>query len=238
VRRPWVLGSIGLVACGGDRSPVPAAPPAAPPIEAAAEPTAAIDPPAAAPVQAPPDRLPTSCSGDGEACVPPGDFVERLCAHTHQDLALALFTKASVFTRLYLRGKLDELVFDEEVLALRHHRAQKGGIVVGSGSGSYDVLRWDGTCSTAVDEGMLTRSRPPQPRSARIQWHRLGDEMQTSLVTSSPSVKKAHTRRGKECKGAMTGEVSATCVEADAALGKAVAEYVRNGGALPQPAMP
>jgi hypothetical protein len=170
-------------------------------------------------------------------CTPPSDYVERLCSKPHQEIALALFGKTP-FTRLYLRGKLDELAFDEEVLTLRFHPVPKNGIQVGSGSGSYDVLRWDGTCAMAVDADMLSHTRPPKPRSARVLWHRIGDKAQTALIVASDSVKKAHARRGKECRGAMTGDVSAECQKADAALVGAIVDYVRGGGTLPAPEAP
>jgi hypothetical protein len=159
--------------------------------------------------------------------------VDRLCARPHQDAALALFAKGTPFTRLYLRGKLDELVLDEEVLAVRFHEPQKGGMVVGSGNGTYDVLRWDGSCSSAVEGEMLSRARPNRPRTALVKWHRMDGGLQDKLVASSDAVKRAHAKRGKECKGAMSGDVSAACEKADRELVDAVVEYVRQGGALP-----
>lgn len=152
-----------------------------------------------------------------------------------QDVALALFSKETPFTRLYLRGKLDELVFDEEVLALRFHGPQKGGMVVGSGNGTYDVLRWDGTCSRGVEAEMLVRASPGRPRSAHIQWHRIGSAMQDALIAGSDSVKRAHAKRGKECQGASSGDVSKSCEVADQALVDAVTDYVRTRGGLPEP---
>jgi hypothetical protein len=167
-------------------------------------------------------------------CTPSSAFVERLCSKPHQDVALALFG-GTPFTRLYLRGKLDELAFGEEVIALRYHPVAKNGIQVGSASGSYDVLRWDGTCSMAVDADMLTKNKASHPRTAHVQWHRIGDRAQTALITGSETVKKNHAKRGKECQGAMSGDVSAGCEKADAALVEAIVEYVRGGGSLPPP---
>jgi hypothetical protein len=167
--------------------------------------------------------------------MPPEPFVERLCAKTHQDLALLLFSKTTPFTRFYLRGKLDELAAGEEVLVLRYHAVAKGGMVVGSGNGTYDLLRWDGTCSTGIEAEGLTRARPPRPKAAAIKWHRLGDRVQTALVASSDAVKRAHAKRGKECQGASSGDVSAACVKADQALVDAIADFVREGGTLPEP---
>jgi hypothetical protein len=212
---------------------VTAAVPAHAPSEIAAPPPTE-DPPA--PVSDAPMRVPTACERtSGDLCTPPGPFIERLCAKPHQDIALALFAKATPFTRLYLKAKLDELVFDEEVLALRFHVQPKGGMVVGSGNGTYDVLRWDGGCSTGVEAEVFTRSRPPNPRAAHVKWHRLGEQLQNALIASSDAVKQAHRKRGKECKGAMTGEVSAACEKADGALVEAVVALVRSGGALPEP---
>jgi hypothetical protein len=136
---------------------------------------------------------------------------------------------------MYLRGTLDELRLHEEVLALRYHEVSKNGIRVGNSVGSYDVLRWDGSCSMAVDAEMVSRIRPPHPRVARVQWHRLSEKLQEALVAGSSAVQRAHSRRGKECLGAMSGDVSAACEKADAALVDAIVEYVRNGGLLPAP---
>ncbi len=181
------------------------------------------------------DRVPSRCADASAAlCVPPAAFVERLCAKPQQDLALALFAKSTPFARGYLRGKLDELVFDEEVLILRFRAPQKGGMVVGSGNGSYDVLRWDGTCSTGVEAEMIARVRPARPRAAHVQWHRIGSRLQDALIAASDAVKAAHTRRGRECRGAMTGDVSAACERADQALADAVIDCVR-ARALPEP---
>jgi hypothetical protein len=150
-------------------------------------------------------------------------------------VALALLAKETPFTRLYLKGKLDELDFDEEVLALRFHGPQKGGMVVGSGAGTYDLLRWDGTCSRGVEAEAIGRTRPARPRSARVQWHRISPALQDALIANSDPVKKAHARRGKECQGAMSGDVSKGCVEADRALVDAIVDHVRNHGGLPPP---
>ena len=183
-----------------------------------------------------PMALPTACADPSSSvCLPPRDFVDRLCTKPRQDVALALFAKATPFARMYLRGRLDELRVHEEVLALRYHEVAKNGVRVGNSVGSYDVLRWDGSCSMAVDVEMVSRSRPAHPRVARVQWHRLSEKVQDALVGGSSAVRTAHSRRGKECLGAMSGEVSAACERADAALVDAIVEYVRNGGMLPTP---
>jgi len=222
-----------VAACGGSGAARPEATAPAPAVsETAAEPAASAEPPAPTPVA----KLPDACADPaGPICAPPGDFVERLCAKPLQDVALALFAKETPFTRLYLRGKLDELEFDEEVLALRFHGPQKGGMVVGSGAGTYDVLRWDGSCSRGVEAEALSKTRPARPRSARVQWHRVSPSVQDALIAGSEPVKKAHAKRGKECQGAMSGDVSKACVDADRALVDAIVDQVRSKGGVPAP---
>ncbi len=229
-----VLGLL-LPCCGGQAPAAPGPVTPSPP----AEPAPQNDPPVAsqeAPSGSAPAHVPSACSDpSASVCTPPGDFVERLCVKPLQDVALALFSKDTPFTRLYLRGRLDELQFDEEVLVLRFHGPQKGGMVIGNGSGTYDVLRWDGTCSRGVESEGLGRTRPPQPRSARVQWHRIGSATQDALIAGSDSVKKAHAKRGKECQGATSGDVSKSCEASDQALSDAVVDYVRTRGGLPDP---
>jgi hypothetical protein len=235
----WLLAVLLAMAAACGSSPAVQPPPAT---AVVAGPPASTESPTPPPNQDPPAstadaamHIPTGCEPAGDLCTPPPKFTDRLCTKPHQDAALALFAKSSPFTRLYLKGKVDELVFDEEVLALRFHAAPKGGMVVGSGNGTYDVLRWDGTCSTGVEAEVFTRARPPGPRAAHIQWHRVSEAIQTALLSASDAVKHAHSKRGKECKGAMSGAVSATCEKADAALAEAIVTYVRTGGQIPEP---
>ena len=225
-----VLTLLALAACGAPKPPEPTAAPsngAAPAASAADAPPPPADPDAPLPV-------PSACADtSSDVCTPPGHFVQRLCAKPNQNVALALFAKATPFTRLYLKGKVDELLFDEEVLALRRHTQPKGGIQVGSGAGSYEVLRWDGSCSQAVEAEMVTKNRPAKPKTARVQWSRIDENAQSALIAGSDAVKKAHAARGKECKGAMMGDVTAACERADAQLVDGVVQYLRGGGALP-----
>ena len=239
MRPSHVLALLSLAACAGssasrpDPSTTAGANPAAisSSVAASAKSTPTDDPP--------PSSLPTACAdGSAAVCTPPNDFVERLCGKPHQDLALSLFGKSTPFTRMYLRGKMDELTSDEEVIALRYHGVPKNGIQVGSASGTYDVLRWDGSCAMAVDADMISRNRPSRAKTARVQWHRIGNATQDALIAGNDALKRAHAKRGKECRGAMTGDVSAACEKADAGLVDAIVEYVRGGGTLPVPDAP
>ena len=240
--RPTLLAVL-LFACGGSTAtqPGPSTAGAAPPdpSSAAADASSASSsppPPPSAVSPSPSLAFPTACADkSAEICTPSPGFVDWLCTKSHQDVALALFSSGTPFTRMYLRGKMDELAWDEEVLALRFHGVPKGGIQVGSAAGSYDVLRWDGTCSMVVDADMLTKNKPGRPKTAKVKWHRLADKTQTALLGSSDAVKRAHAKRGSECHGAMTGDVSASCEKADGALIDAIVGYMRGGGSVPAP---
>lgn len=224
--------------CGGSDAARPLTPAS---LREAPAPSNTAETPSAAqtPASAGSPRLPMTCSDASSAvCTPPAAFVDRLCAKPLQDVTLSLFSKETPFTRLYLRGKLDELDFDEEVLALRFRAPQKGGMVVGNGSGTYDLLRWDGTCSKGVEAEMVSPVRPSRPRSAHVQWHRIGSTLQDALIARSEPVKRAHAKRGKECQGAMSGDVSKACEGADQALVDAIVDFVRIRGGLPEPDPP
>jgi hypothetical protein len=119
------------------------------------------------------------------------------------------------------------------VLVLRSRVPPTSGVVVSGGGTSYDVLRWDGFCYT-VDSGELTMKRPPKPKAPSIPFHRLSEPVQTALLKDD-KVRAAHTKRGKECHGVTSGDVTLACEEADKALGAAIVAYVSSGGALPPP---
>jgi hypothetical protein len=124
-------------------------------------------------------------------------------------------------------------VFDEETLVLRVRSQPTGGIVVSGGGASYDVLRWDGYCYT-LDEGEVTLKPPPKAKHPPLPFHHLSEATQATLLKDE-KIRAARTRRGKECKGAMTGDVTLACEQADRALAEAIAEYVASGGSLPAP---
>src|ERR1019366_7080373 len=86
------------------------------------------------PPEPPPSALPVASATAPGPTATPGHLPAACADAASTAGALALFAKAAPFTRLYLKGKFDELGFDEEVLALRFHGPQKGGMVVGSGN--------------------------------------------------------------------------------------------------------
>lgn len=192
-----------------------------------------------------PGGVPLSCaSQDGNVCLPDAGFVKRVCNGSYPDVALLLFSKDAPFTRVYLRSDIDgwnaeggasaraRLYFDEEVLALRRREAPKNGIVVGAGGG-WLVMRWDGNCYTVEDNEVATK-KPPAPKHAPMPFRFYGDRTKNALLESE-KVLAAYKRRGKECKGATSGEVTKGCEAADAALSAAIVGEIRGGKTIPLP---
>ncbi len=236
------LAAIPLLTASCSSPPPPAASPA-PTAEASAAPTAAP----VAEEDKPFGKVPTACAETkGKLCLPPAKFVKRLCNDSYPDVALLMLAKGTPWSRGYLRVKSveawnasggvsssDKLVFEEEFIILSHREAASGGIQVSGAGGGYDVLRWDGTCATLADEEVMLNVN--NPGHARIPWKRYEDKTRDALLADE-KVNKWYTERRKECKGATMGDVSLKCQKADDALGKAVAEFVRNkGGSLPTP---
>ena len=186
-----------------------------------------------------------SCaSHDGNVCLPDPGFVKRVCNGSYPDVALLLFSKDAPFTRVYLRSDIDgwnaeggasaraKLFFDEEVLALRRREAPKNGVVVGAGGG-WLVMRWDGNCYT-VEENEVTQKKPPTAKHAPMPFRFYGERTKTALLESE-KVLAAYKRRGKECKGATSGEVTKSCEQADASLSAAIVTEIRGGKTIPLP---
>ncbi len=247
------LGSFGLfallgfvTACGGQK---PAEAPEAEgraPVAAAesSEPEAAEAPPAAGADVSASDGVPMKCHKSGAICSPDPKFVKRLCNGKFPSLGLYLFSNPA-WTRGYLTrrtqawnasgGASDSgwVEFDEEVLILYARVADAGGMQVSGAGGSFDALRWDGSCVTLQSEE-VTMSKPPSPKFPPIDFRYLDDDTQEAL-RKDEKVNKAWLDRRKECKGATSGDVSLKCVKADDGLTKSVIGYIRGGGTVPEP---
>lgn len=233
---------VALAACGGGQ--VAAVEPAAP-VTSPADTDAGSPGTGAAADAVSAKGIPAACAGGVmDPCVPEAEFTKRLCNGMFPDVALILFAKGSPFTRAYLKGDVDgwnadgasaraKLLFDEEVLLLRKRDSGKGGMQV-SGSGGYQVMRWDGYCYT-LEEGSLAMRAPPKPKTSAIAWRFMESPTKDALL-ADPAVKTAYEKRGKECKGAVSGDVTATCQKADEALSAAIVKAVRGGLAVPTPA--
>jgi hypothetical protein len=239
-----VLLGIITLACGGEKKE--AAAPEAPSKSADAasgaesEGKSASDAP-----EASSGGVPKECVKGIELCVPARAFVKKLCNGNYPGVSLYLFANSSPWGRGYLRGRAKAwnasggasdntwLEFDEEVLVLAVRKANLGGMQVSGAGDSYDALRWDGSCVTLSSEE-VTLDRPPSPKSAKVEWRFLDDNIQEALRADS-AVNDAYLVRRKECKGAVSGDVSLKCVKADEKLSDAIVSYLRKGGSLPVP---
>jgi hypothetical protein len=235
-----------LAACGGAQSPKaedPASPtPTAAPAETAAAPStdASKSNSAGAPV-----AVPTECSQSGRLCMPDPKFTKRMCNDSYPSLALYFFGNGFPFTRGYLTRKTqawnaeggasdnDYLEFDEEVLLLAERGADKNAMQVSGAGGGYMAMRWNGSCVTLAKEE-VTLDKPPAPKSAKVEWRFLDDNVQAGLREDKTINTAVQTRR-KECKGAVSGDVSLTCVKADDRLTQVIVDYLRKGGKTPVP---
>jgi hypothetical protein len=191
----------------------------------------------------PPHVIPGGCATN-DPCVPDPLFVKRLCDGSFPDVALLLMSKAMPFAHAYLRGDVDgwnaeggasaraKLKFDEEVLILKKRTANHDGIQV-SGTGGFQVMRWDGNCYTLAEDELTTR-RPPSAKWAPVVWRFLANATKDALLDNA-TVKAAYDRRGRECKGAVSGEVTSACEKSDQDLSAAVIAAVRTGATIPTP---
>jgi hypothetical protein len=187
--------------------------------------------------------IPTECTQQGKLCVPPGDFVSRLCADKFPSVALVMFRKGTPWVRRYVKQQEVEprntaggpssdakLVAGEEVILLKRHGG--GGGVEVSGSTDYDSLRWDGSCASLSD---LELSVHPSgvTKNAPIVWKFLESGMQQALE-QDPSIGKARDSWGKACGGKAAGAGRA-CEQANRNLNSAIVSAVRSGMDLPVP---
>lgn len=188
--------------------------------------------------------VPSECHKGKDPCLPDPRFVKKLCNSRYPSMALYLFANPK-WTRGYLTRKTEAwnasggasaggfVEFDEEVLLLFERKADTGGMQVSGAGTGYDALRWDGSCVTLSGEE-ITRNKPPSAKIPKIEWRFLDDNVQEGL-RSEEAVNAAYLERRKECKGAVSGDVSLKCVKADERLSEAIATFVRAGGALPVP---
>lgn len=242
VRSFWSLAPFLIAACGGASVAPPVEPAPVPAAGAETEPARAPEPKAEA---APALAVPTGCVKSGRFCLPDQKFSKRMCNDSYPSLALYLFGNGFGFTRGYLTRKTQAwnaaggasdntfLEFDEEVLLLVERGGDAGGMQVSGAGGGYEALRWNGSCVTLAKEE-VTLDKPPSPKAAKVEWRFLDDNVQAALREDG-TINAAVQKRRAECKGAVSGDVSLTCVKADDRLTDVMVEYLRKGGKLPVP---
>ena len=234
-------------ACGGAQSPKAEDPAASAAAEkpAAAEPArSGSDAPKADAAPAP-ATIPSECAKSGRLCLPDQKFTKRMCNDGFPSIALYLFGNGLPFTRGYLTRKTQAwnaeggasdntfLEFDEEVMLLAERGTDPNAMQVSGAGGGYMAMRWNGSCVTLAKEE-VTLDKPPAPKFAKVEWRFLDDNVQVGL-REDKTINGAVQARRKECKGAVSGDVSLTCVKADDKLSQSIVDYLRKGGKMPVP---
>ncbi len=188
--------------------------------------------------------IPSRCVIRKGACMPPVNWAQRLCeSGVYQDVALYMFRSGTPWTRFYMRTGLnavngwgptvaEDLVAGEEVIPI-NYRSQSTSFYVEGSEGTFDVLRWNGSCVT-LDVTEVTSDRPHRPRHSRVDWRSLSNEMQQALL-ENPEIEDLYDERRKECKGASIGRVTKRCEDLDRELVNAIPSYVRTIEQLPEP---
>jgi len=246
--RPIDLWTLALMftGCGSHKPAAKSAAPADDPLAAALKENQTVKPAVQAAPTASDDEamIPTKCA-KSDPCVPAPAYVKKLCAKSYPSVTLNFFRGGSPWTRGYITRKTEAvnasggisgegfLEFDEEVIVLQKRKSDTGGMQVSGAMGGYYVLRWDGTCNDIAGEE-LTMSKPPQPKSSKIEWRFLDENTQKALRKDSNLDEIVNARRN-ECEGAASGTVSKKCVELDKKLVDTLAKVVRRGIDLPVP---
>jgi hypothetical protein len=185
-------------------------------------------------------EIPTECATSGaKICTPPTAFVAKLCQWRSPDVALAMFRKGTPWKRAYMGRRTDawymgarhsapvQMILGEEVIVLAARGGGTGGVQV-SGSGSYDVYRWDGQCASVMADEVRLR-RPPAPKAAPIVWQSLSEATRAALL-DDPAIK---LRLDEQQDGCGNDASAPRCTKMAAALTRVIADYVRKGGKLP-----
>jgi len=185
--------------------------------------------------------LPTTCARAGDtSCTPPKKVVKSLCRAKNQELALRMFQRGTPWLRAYVRtaietrysgkrySKPEKLRFAEEVIILVDRTKTRGGMSV-SGYGNYDVMRFNGHCTTVMASELFS-FRPTVPDFAPIKWRRLAGNTQKALLESK-KVDWQNKRRRQICR--KHGRHSDQCHSARNDLARVVAARLRRGPALP-----
>lgn len=189
--------------------------------------------------------LPARCAKKRWPCLPPPQWVEKLCADVYPDVALHMFAPKSPWQRFYMLKNAepfnasggaslmgDKMRRGEEVIALRRHSSR--GSFQSSDIGGYDVLRWNGACAT-VHDGEFQIRPLSDVGHARLEWRELGLPIRQALEADE-RVAATYEERRRQCRGISLGRVSADCVDYTNKLVDEVVRYVRAGGRLPKPA--
>jgi hypothetical protein len=195
--------------------------------------------PAGEPTRAEP-AFPDQCASDNAkgVCGAPDEFTHEVCSgRPKPDVALVLFAKGSPWTRGYVRRNVEAwyigsrssksaLMYQEEVVVLRHPNAP-GGIIVNGGGGPFDVMRLDGACATlSPDEVSLKHLEAP--KHPVVPWRELDSRVREALLADQP-VSQASAAYDDNCRDS----ASPACARAGTKLTAAILGFIARGGKVP-----
>ncbi|NUP08913.1 MAG: hypothetical protein HOW73_22930 [Polyangiaceae bacterium] len=186
-------------------------------------------------------KLPEACE-PGDMCSMPAEFGQRLCGGTHPEVALHLFAPKTPWKRAYLkrafkawhvggRGELRELRAAEEVIVVTVAKPSATGMQIGGQA--FDVLRWDGTCVSLMEDE-ITFQRPSNAVPANIALEELEPPYRTSF-TEEKAIELARSAKKRTCEAAGADQEpgKSKCELARRHLSLTIAQSVGKGRALP-----
>lgn len=124
------------------------------------------------------------------------------------------------------------LVFTEEVVVLRRRPQPKSEIGMEI-LGSYDVLRFDGTCAILAEDEFDFR-RPYRTKLAPLAWRQLDPDIREALERAEPIV-VAQKMQEADCHGLYIGGGDSQCRRATEKLTAAIMKELNRGLPLPTP---
>ncbi|MCA9622870.1 MAG: hypothetical protein KC731_27815 [Myxococcales bacterium] len=193
--------------------------------------------------------LPSSCADDSEPglCVPPPDFVKKLCAGDYPNVALYMFSQGTPWTRGWLAHETkavnasgggssgEKMKRDEELIVLRKFEGSSpGGIKVSGNNGGFDAMRWDGMCVTLDASEIYFDAPPARIENARIIWNRIEYDIREKLKEDD-GLRKTYIDYKNACRGVTVGAVTADCEKLDGVLSRTLAAHLREKGGFPLP---
>lgn len=252
--RPTLLLSLLVAssfACGPNVEPREATTPseATSPTEIEPQPhaqpaSASVSASASASAPEPPEaerKLPEACV-EGPTCEMPAEFGERLCAGSQPEVALHLFAPKTPWKRLYLRrsfkawhvggrGELRELRAGEEVIVVSVPKTSGTGMQIGGQA--FEVLRWDGTCVSLMEDEISTK-RPSNAVPANIPWKDLETSYRATFKEEK-AIELAQSVQQRLCESPNVDKEpgKSKCELARRHLSLTIAQSVGKGKALP-----
>ena len=197
-----------------------------------------------------PAVLPSSCAGLNKDCYPPQDFVRTLCKKKYPGVAIVMFNKTAPWQHAYVKVKdvapfnslggpsaPARLEFLEEVILLRQRKpSRQQQQMMMDLPLSYDVLRFDGTCSTLAEDEFMTKKPYVRPRYAPIIWQQIDGRIRQVLAQNS-KVESAVDAQEAACHGTFLAGGGEPCKDATQQLARAIIAALSDGIELPLPSV-